>query len=76
MSECDRMARSTRHFVQVMDELKDLGIEFISRRENIDTTGAMGRLFVTIIGCIAELEADLIKERISSTTSAKTSVAP
>jgi DNA invertase Pin-like site-specific DNA recombinase len=60
----DRMARSTRHFLQVMDELNDLGIEFVSRRENIDTTGAMGRLFVTIIGCIAELEADLIKERI------------
>jgi DNA invertase Pin-like site-specific DNA recombinase len=62
----DRMARSTRHFLQVMDELSDLGIEFISRRENIDTTGAMGRLFVTIIGCIAELEADLIKERIKA----------
>lgn len=60
----DRMARSTRHFLQVMDELNDLGIEFISRRENIDTSGAMGRLFVTLIGCIAELEADLIKERI------------
>ncbi len=60
----DRMARSTRHFLQVMDELNDLGIEFISRRENIDTSGAMGRLFVTLIGSIAELEADLIKERI------------
>jgi DNA invertase Pin-like site-specific DNA recombinase len=60
----DRMARSTRHFLAVLDELNDLGIEFISRRENIDTSGAMGRLFVTLIGCIAELEADLIKERI------------
>lgn len=60
----DRMARSVRHFLAVMDELNDLGIEFISRRENIDTSGAMGRLFVTLIGCIAELEADLIKERI------------
>jgi DNA invertase Pin-like site-specific DNA recombinase len=62
----DRMARSTRHFLQVMDELNDLGIEFISRRENVDTSGAMGRLFVTLIGCIAELEADLIKERIKA----------
>jgi DNA invertase Pin-like site-specific DNA recombinase len=60
----DRMARSVRHFLAVMDELNDLDIEFISRRENIDTSGAMGRLFVTLIGCIAELEADLIKERI------------
>jgi DNA invertase Pin-like site-specific DNA recombinase len=47
-----------------MDELNDLGIEFISARENIDTSGAMGRMFVTILGCIAELERSLIIERI------------
>ena len=62
----DRMARSTKHFLQVMDELDDLGIEFVSRRENIDTTGAMGRLFLTLIGSIAELESDLIRERIKA----------
>ena len=60
----DRIARSTKHFLQVIDELDSLEIEFVSRRENIDTSGAIGRLFLTIIGCIAELEADLIKERI------------
>jgi len=48
----------------VVDELEHLEIEFVSRRENIDTSGAMGRMFLTIISCIAELEADLIKERI------------
>jgi DNA invertase Pin-like site-specific DNA recombinase len=60
----DRVARSTRHFLQVMDEFDDLGIEFVSRRENVDTSGPMGRLFLTLIASIAELEADLIKERI------------
>jgi DNA invertase Pin-like site-specific DNA recombinase len=60
----DRVARSTKHFLSVVDELDGLGIEFVSRRENIATDGAMGRLFLTIISCIAELEADLIKERI------------
>jgi DNA invertase Pin-like site-specific DNA recombinase len=60
----DRMARSTKHFLHVIDELDSLGIEFVSRRENIDTSGPMGRMFLTLIGCIAELEADLIKERI------------
>ena len=60
----DRIARSTRHFLQVVDELEHLEIEFVSRRENIDTSGAMGRMFLTISSCIAELEADLIKERI------------
>jgi DNA invertase Pin-like site-specific DNA recombinase len=60
----DRVARSTKHFLSVVDELDGLGIEFISRRENIATDGAMGRLFLTLISSIAELEADLIKERI------------
>src|ERR1019366_3213856 len=60
----NRVARSVKHFLNVMDELNDLGIEFISARENIDTSGAMGRMFVTILGCIAELERSLIIERI------------
>ena len=60
----DRVARSVKHFLTVVDELNDLGIEFVSARENIDTSGAMGRMFVTIIGCVAELERSLIVERI------------
>src|ERR1035438_5882347 len=60
----DRLARSTKHFLTVVDELDSLGVEFVSRRENIATDGAMGRLFLTIISSIAELESDLIKERI------------
>ena len=60
----DRLARSTKHFLSVVDELDGLGVEFQSRRENIATDGAMGRLFLTIISSIAELESDLIKERI------------
>lgn len=64
VSAFDRLARSTKHFLSVVDELDSLGIEFISRRENIATDGAMGRLFITLISSIAELEADLIKERV------------
>src|ERR1035441_4153116 len=60
----DRLARSTKHFLGVVDELDSLGIEFISCRENIATDGAMGRLFITLISSIAELESDLIRERI------------
>ena len=61
-----RVARSVKHFLTVVDELNDLGIEFVSAREVIDTSGAMGRMFVTIIGCIAELERSLIVERIKA----------
>lgn len=64
VSAFDRLARSTKHFLGVVDELDSLGIEFVSRRENIATDGAIGRLFITLISSIAELEADLIKERV------------
>jgi len=62
----DRIARSTRNFLQVIDELDSLGIEFISRREGVATGDAMGRLFVTIISAIAELERSLVVERVKS----------
>jgi DNA invertase Pin-like site-specific DNA recombinase len=60
----DRIARSTRNFLQIVDELDSLGIEFISRREGVATGDAMGRLFMTIISAIAELERSLIVERV------------
>jgi DNA invertase Pin-like site-specific DNA recombinase len=62
----DRIARSTRNFLQVVDELDSLGIEFISRREGVATGDAMGRLFMTIISAIAELERSLVVERVKS----------
>lgn len=62
----DRMARSTRHFLELLDELNHLGIEFISFRENIDTGGPLGRAMVVIVGAIAELERSLIVERVKA----------
>jgi DNA invertase Pin-like site-specific DNA recombinase len=61
---CDRVARSTRHFLEVLDELNHLNVEFISFRENIDTGGPLGRAIVIIVGAIAELERNLIIERV------------
>ena len=52
----DRIARSVKHFLEVLDELNRLEIEFVSFRENIDTGGPLGRAVVVIIGAIAELE--------------------
>src|SRR5258708_15807279 len=60
----DRIARSVKHFIDVLDELNRLNIEFISFRENIDTGGPLGRALVVIIGAIAELERSLIVERV------------
>lgn len=61
---CDRLARSTKHFLQVLDELNELGIQFHSKREAIDTDGPLGRAIVVIISSIAELERSLIVERV------------
>jgi DNA invertase Pin-like site-specific DNA recombinase len=50
----DRLARSVRHFLEVLDELNHLNIEFVSYRENLDTSGPLGRAIVVIIGAIAD----------------------
>ena len=47
VSGFDRIARSVRDLLQILDELESLGIEFASAREAIDTSGPMGRLFLT-----------------------------
>ena len=61
---CDRLARSTSHFLQTLDELGHLGVEFASFREALDTSGALGRAVVTIIAVVSELERSLIRERV------------
>jgi DNA invertase Pin-like site-specific DNA recombinase len=60
----DRIARSVKHFLDVLDELNRLNIEYISFRENIDTGGPLGRAIIVIIGAVAELERNLIIERV------------
>jgi DNA invertase Pin-like site-specific DNA recombinase len=55
-----------RHFLEVLDELSHLNIEFVSLRENIDTGGPLGRAMVVIVGAIAELEKSLIVERVKA----------
>jgi Site-specific recombinases, DNA invertase Pin homologs len=62
----DRVARNVRHFLEVLDELNHLNIEFVSLRENIDTGGPLGRAMVVIVGAIAELEKSLIVERVKA----------
>ncbi len=61
---CDRVARSVRHFLEVLDELNHLRVEFVSFREQLDTGGPLGRAIVVIIAVVAELERSLIVERV------------
>src|SRR5664279_2684424 len=60
----DRIARSVKHFLDVLDELNRLKIEYVSFRENIDTGGPLGRAIIIIVGAVAELERNLIIERV------------
>ena len=60
----DRFARDTRHLLVSMEEFRQLGVEFVSLREQIDTSTPMGKAMFTIIAAISELERDLIRERV------------
>ena len=60
----DRFARSTKHLITALEELRHLGIEFISYQENIDTSSPLGKAMFTIVAAIAELERNIIVERI------------
>jgi DNA invertase Pin-like site-specific DNA recombinase len=60
----DRFARSVKELVLALEEFRSLGIDFISRQEAIDSSTPMGRAMFTIIASIAELEQDIIRERV------------
>lgn len=60
----DRFARSVKHLVDALYEFRALGIHFVSFQENVDTTTPMGEAMFAIIAAIAQLERDLIRERI------------
>ena len=61
---CDRLARSTKHLLQTIDELNGMGIQFLSQREAIDTEGPLGRAIIVIVSAIAELERCMLIERV------------
>ena len=59
----DRLGRSLHHLVGVMNELRDLGVAFVSLGEGIDTSTAVGRMVFGILGSIAEFERERLRER-------------
>jgi DNA invertase Pin-like site-specific DNA recombinase len=60
----DRFARSLGALVTALQEFRDLGVDFISHTQAIDTTTPMGRLFFHVIGSFAEFERDVIVGRV------------
>ena len=60
----DRLGRSTAHLLQVLEELKNKNVRLIATSQNIDTSTPMGKFFFTILSGFAEMERELIRERI------------
>ncbi|EFM6513548.1 TPA: recombinase family protein [Escherichia coli] len=59
----DRLGRSMRHLVILVEELRERGINFRSLTDSIDTSTSMGRFFFHVMGAMAEMERELIVER-------------
>jgi DNA invertase Pin-like site-specific DNA recombinase len=60
----DRFARSIEQLVIALAEFRALGIDFVSCQEALDTSTPMGKAMFTIIGAMAELERNVIRERV------------
>ena len=60
----DRLGRSTQHLLQILEELKNKNVRLICIDMNIDTNTPQGKFFFTIVGAFAELEREIIRERI------------
>ena len=58
-----RIARNTRDLLTIISSLTEKGVEFVSLKENIDTTTPHGRFMLTVFGTLAELERESILER-------------
>ena len=58
-----RFARYTRDLLELIEKLSEKGVEFVSRKEAIDTTTPTGKFMLTVFGAVAELEREYILQR-------------
>jgi DNA invertase Pin-like site-specific DNA recombinase len=60
----DRFARSVKHLMKALEEFRSLNVQFISLQEQFDTSTPIGHAMFTMIGAMAQLERDMIRERV------------
>ena len=58
-----RFARNTRDLLELVEQLAAKGVEFVSKKEAIDTTTPTGKFMLTVFGAVAELEREYILQR-------------
>jgi DNA invertase Pin-like site-specific DNA recombinase len=63
VAELSRLGRSMKHLVATVESLAGRGVEFRSLKENVDTSGASGKLVFGVFCAISQFERDLIAER-------------
>lgn len=59
----DRLARSTKQLLTLLEDLDRFGVALVCTDQEIDTKSPSGKLLFTVLGAVAELELDLIRER-------------
>lgn len=62
----DRFARSVKHLIEALEKFRNLKIHFISLQEQFDTSTPIGQAMFTIIGAMAQLERDIIRDRVKA----------
>lgn len=63
ITKLDRLGRSTKDLLALLERLNELGVQLRVLDQNIDTSTAEGKFFFTIIGAVAEFERSLIVSR-------------
>lgn len=66
----DRLGRSLKHLIEVVNQLHEREISFRSIQENMDTTTSGGKLIFHVFGALAEFEREIIRERTQAGLSA------
>ena len=58
-----RLARNTKDFLNIVEELSEKGVDIVSAKESIDTTTPSGKFILTVFAALSQLERDTIKQR-------------
>ena len=62
----DRLGRTMHQLVNLLEEFNEKGIHLVSIKDGIDTSTTMGRFLFHIFGAMAEMEREVINERVKS----------